>query len=176
MFLGVVLYPMSSPFGPETKRGTEETLEAISRTRRWASRIDTKNDVPELDVNDFVAELEHQEEELRSKYKLKTTEVSIDNFVFNQEDTVIRILSGDLDEKVDAIETLQNYINDDFGRESPPDLSKEELMWLVAQEVSYHIESAHGLEIYEEELDIDLDSVGSVPEKWEEGFPIYNRS
>lgn len=167
---------MSSPFSPRTKRGTEETLEALSRTREWASRIDTKNDATNVNT-DFVDDLREEEERLREKYRIKTTEVAIDNFVFNQEDTVIQILCGNLDEKVSALGELDSYIDDDFGSERPLDLSKEELVWLVAQEVKYHQESSHGVDEYDEEplASMNLSSEGERPSEWSDEFPRYNR-
>lgn len=167
---------MSSPFSPRTKRGTEETLEALSRTREWASRIDTKNDATNVST-DFVEELREEEERLREKYRIKTTEVAIDNFVFNQEDTVIQILCGNLDEKVSALGELDSYIDDEFGSERPIDLSKEELVWLVAQEVKYHQGRQHGIDEYDDEplASMDLSSEGEQPSHWGDEFPIYNR-
>lgn len=168
---------MSSPYNPETKRGTEETLEAIARTKTWASRIDTSNDVNDVDISGFINELKEEETKLREEYRVHTTEVAIDNFVFNQEETVKQILCGNLDDKVSAIKDLQSYIADDFGRESTLSLSKEELMWLVAKEVQYHVNSNHGLDAYDEEPfeSMNLNSVGEIPDIWSETYPKYNR-
>lgn len=167
---------MSSPYDARTKRGTEETLEAIDRAQRWISRIDTSNDATNLDASTFLDELSSEEDRLREKYRIKTTEVAVDNFVFNNESLVEDILCGDLDEKVAALDELESYINDDFGRENPYSLSKEELAWLVAQEVKSHVDSSTGLDIYSEEpvRSVDLDDVGSQPDVWSEGFPQQN--
>lgn len=168
---------MSSPYQPETKRGTEETLEAIDRTAEWASRIDNSNDISGVNVGEFLEELYEEEDRIREKYRVKTMEISIDNFVFNQEEIVENILCGDLDKKVSAIRELQSYIENDFGRENPVSLSKEELMWIVAQEVKRNRKNNYGRDFYDKSSfeEIDFDSVGSRPDTWSEEFPIYNR-
>lgn len=173
---------MSSPFEPGTKKGMEETIQAIKRTTVWAGRIDTKNDLSkadvDVDIGSFISELNDAEDELRERYRIKTTEVSIDNFVFNQEDKVEDILCGDLDTRVAVLSDLDDYIADDFGYIRPLSLSKEEMLWLVAQEVQYHQEgTSHGVDAYNEApfTDLDLSSVGQRPELWAEEYPIYNR-
>lgn len=171
---------MSSPFEPGTKRDSaEETLQAIERTTTWASRIDTRNEVEGVDVSAFVEELRAEKERIRGKYRIKTTEVAVDNFVFNKPDLVVDILVGNLDEKVDALGELEGYIADDFGYERPLSLSKEELVWLVAQEVKYHTGKSFGVDRYQEEpfTSMSLDDEGQRPEEWEEAeFPQYNRN
>lgn len=160
---------MSSPFDPETKRGTEESLEAISRTVKWASRIDTTNDVTETDVSTFIKELQNEREELLEKYQIKTTEVAIDNFVSNQEEKVISILTGDFEEKYEVLNELEEYIANYFGYVSPLSLDKKELLWLVAQEVKYHRGGSFGVDEYDEELNsVNIDSQGERPSVWED--------
>jgi len=167
---------MSSPFSRKTKRGTEETLEALSQTITWASRIDTKNDATEIDL-DFVDELHEEEERLREVYRIKTTEVEIDNFVFNHIELVTDILCGNLDDQVDALNSCEEYIAEEFGSEKPLSLTKEELSWLVAREVEYHQNSTNGLEEYSESpiADVDLQNMGEKPSQWD-SYPKYHRS
>lgn len=175
---------MSSPFEPGTKKGMEETIQAIRRATEWAGRIDTKNDLSkadvDVDVNEFISEMNDAEDELRERHRIKTTELSIDNFVFNQEDKVEDILFGNLDTRVSVLNDLEDYIEDDFGYVRPLSLSKEEMIWLVAQEVKYHQEStSHGVDAYLEEPfeSLDCDSCGTRPDAWSgEEFPIYNRN
>jgi hypothetical protein len=162
---------MSSPFSLKTKRGTEETIEALNRTVYWASKIDTTNDATEV-TTDFVEELNKEEERLRRKHKIKNTERAIDNFVFNQYEKVQKILCGDLDTKVSAIGELNSYINEEFGYVNPP--NKEELLWLTAQEVH---RKKDRMEEYSEKpvSNIQLLEQGKTPELWKnEDYPIYH--
>lgn len=164
---------MSSPYPPNTNRGTEETLVSIDRTIRWASRLNT-NEISGVDVDSFTDKLQEEEERLREKYKIKTTERAVDNFVFNKTEQVEDILCGNLDEKVEALGELEEYIAEDFGYEEPLSLSKEELTWLVAQELKRHLNSST-LEYYRGEPfeSMDLDSEGQQPEEWTEAYPMY---
>jgi len=166
---------MSSPYPPNTNRGTEETLVSIDRTIQWASRIST-NDISEVDVDSFTDELREEEEKLRNKYKIKTTELAVDNFVFNKTKQVEEILCGNLDEKVEALSELEEYIAEDFGYEEPLSLSKEELTWLVAQELKRHLNSST-LDFYKGEPfeSMNLDGEGQQPEEWTEEYPMYKK-
>jgi hypothetical protein len=173
---------MSSPFDPETKSGTEETLQAISRATRWLSRIDTGNDLSkttiDVDVNSVVSELCDAEDQLRERYRIRRTEMSVDNFVYNNIESVTDILCGDLDETVEALSELQSYIKSDFGSVRPLALSKEELLWLVAQEVKYHQDgTVHGMDEYNTDpfSSVDLESCGECPDEWVDNYPLYNR-
>lgn len=164
---------MSSPFSLETKRGTEETIEALHRTAVWASRIDTTNDATEIDTS-FVQELNEEEERLKRKYKIKNTERTTDNFVFNHCETVKQILCGDLDEKVSGLEEFRSHLSDEFGYVSPPSLTKEQLLWLLSRQVLTHRgridEYSNG-----EMDDIDLENQGERPDLWKnEEYPIYS--
>ena len=165
---------MSSPFSPRTKKGTEETIEALSHSMKWLSLIDTHNDVTDIDIQSFDSQLQQKQKELIENHQVKTTEVAVDNFVFNHEGKVEQILCGGLDDKVSALNTLQNYINDDFGYVDAPSLNKENLLWLVAQEVLKKSESPYGLEDLspEEVIGIEeLESLGTQPEMWAGGYP-----
>lgn len=165
---------MSSPFEPGTKGKTEESIQAIERTLQWASRIDTNNDLTSVDVEGFTTELRTELETLRRDYRIKTTERSIDNFVFNHEETVSEIMCGNLDAKVSAVRELESYISDEFGYEDPLDLSKENLLWLVAQQVKKHVTSSRGMYSGEPYESMDLDSEGERPEHWQdEEYPIH---
>lgn len=164
---------MSSPFSLETNRGTEETIEALHRASVWASRIDSKNDATELDTS-FIEELNKEEDRLKSKYKIKNTEVATDNFVFNNTQEVLKILSDDLDKKYEGLERFNEYISDQFGYVSEPSLSKEELIWLVSKEVQHRREYVDEYDVFDDEFLLEL---GSKPELWQGNeFPIYNRS
>jgi hypothetical protein len=168
---------MSSPYPPGTQRGTEETLQAISKTIEWASRIDTRNDA-DISLGTTLDELKQEENRLRNQYRVETTEIAIDNFVANNPELVENILFGGLDERVDALDQLAKYISNDFGAEKPLSLKKEELMWLVAQEVQ-SVKTNYTLDEYMQEpfSNEDLGSKGSKPEAWEDSsFPIYNRA
>lgn len=163
---------MSSPYSRETKSGTEETIEALKRTTVWASRIDTKNDATKVDT-DFVEQLNQEEQRLRNKHKIKTTELAVDNFVFNQIETTQKILCGDLDEKVSALRQLKNYINDEFGYVNPPKLSKEQLLWLTAREVQRQQDR---IDEYSQSkvVSLDLSDQGETPELWQnKDYPIH---
>lgn len=161
---------MSSPYEPGTKGGTEETIQAISKTIEWASRIDTKNDTRNLDVDSFVAELSEEETRLRHEYRMKVTETEVANFVVNHEDKVGGILTGDLDVRVRELDNLETYISEAFGYLEPFSFSKEELLWLVAQGVMEQQESGFCPEVYESDdvLQLDLDEMGSRPEEWDD--------
>lgn len=164
---------MSSPFSLKTKRGTEETIEALRRTSVWASRIDTKNDATELNTS-FIEKINKEEERLRTKYKIKNTEVATDNFVFNNTEEVLEILSDDLDKKYEGLEEFNEYISDQFGYVSKPSLSREELIWLVTQEVQDKKEYIDEYGVFDDEFLLKL---GSRPELWKgEEFPIYHRN
>lgn len=165
---------MSSPFSPKTKRGTEETIEALNRTVYWASKIDTKNDATKV-TTDFVEELNKEEERLRTKHKIKNTERAVGNFVFNQYGKVQEILCGDLDTKVSALGDLSRYINEEFGYIRPPKLDKEELLWLTAREVQ---RKKDRVDEYSEKpvSNVRLLQEGKTPELWQnQDYPIHNR-
>ena len=162
---------MSSPFSLKTKRGTEETIEAIERTTDWAHRIDTKNDATEIDT-DFIKELNQEEQRLRTQHKIKTTETAIDNFVFNEREETKAILCGNLDEKSNALRQLKEYINEEFGYVEPPQLNKENRVWLIAQEVQRQQER---IEQYKQlpVSNAELSDLGQTPEHWQnEEYPI----
>lgn len=175
---------MSSPYSPDTKRGTtEESIEAIARATEWMRRIDQRNnglevDRGDLNIDGFVSELNETQKELRQYRKVKTTERAVENFVYNHENKVTDILCGTLDEKVAALSELDSSITDEFGYVSPPSLSKENLLWLVAREVEYHQHRQQGLADYSVSpvADCDLENCGGRPDQWEEEYPIYIRS
>lgn len=166
---------MSSPYPPKTNRGTEETLVSIDRTIQWASRI-SASDISGVDVDSFIDKLQEEEEQLRDRYKIKTTELAVDNFVFNKTEKVEEILCGNLDEKVEALSELKGYIAEDFGYEYPLSLSREELTWLVAQELKRHLNSSTS-DYYEREPfeSMNLDGEGQRPEEWTEAYPMYKK-
>lgn len=164
---------MSSPYSLETKRGTEESIEAMEHARTWLSRIDTRNDATNLNLEDIDSQLSSEIERLEEYQRIKVTEVAIDNFVFNHEDEVERILTGDLDEKVSLLNSVHTNIKDEFGWVSPPSLSKENILWFIAQEVrNRHIEGV--TDYYDHLSDMDLTTVGDRPDRWEgESYPIH---
>jgi hypothetical protein len=161
---------MSSPFLPETNRGTEETLEALDRTISWASRINTDEQGLEMDVSSFISQLQNC---VRERYIGQTIEREVDNFVFNNSDEVKRILTGNLDEKVESLKKLEEYLEDNFGYVTPPTFTKEELVWLVSQQlVSYSNPPSEYEEAFVEK--IKQNSYGNCPERWEdEEFPAF---
>lgn len=164
---------MSSPFLPETNRGTEETLEALDRTISWASRINTDEQGLEMDVSSFISQLQNCEEDVREIYICQTIEREVDNFVFNNSDEVKRILTGNLDEKVECLENLEEYLEENFGYVAPPNFTKEELIWLVSQQlVSYSNPPSEYEEAFIEK--VKQNSYGNCPERWEEEkFPAF---
>lgn len=129
-------------------------------------------------MSGFVDKLREERERLLNKYQMKTTEVAIDNFVFNHEGNIEAILCGDFEERYEMLGGLSNYISEEFGYVEPLSLDKKELLWLVAREVEYHRSSPHGVDAYDEEPfdSVDLDSLGEWPVQWEEGYPLYNRN
>lgn len=162
---------MTSPYSHETKRGMEETIEAINRTASWASRIDTRNGATELDTG-FIDKLTEEEERLRFEYKTKTTEIAVDNFVANERQAVQSILCGDLDEKVSELDKLSDYISEQFGYVQPLEFDKEELLWLVSTQVQ-----RSRVKDYNQPpvSNVNLDEQGTVPEPWEnQEYPIHN--
>lgn len=147
---------MSSPFSRTTKRGLEETIEALDRTVEWASRIDTKNDADNLDTG-FINDLEAEEKRLTKKCKIQTVEVATENFVVNNPDVVDDILYGDLTDKSAGMNEFKAYIDDQFGYVEPPSLNKENLLWLIAKESSHQ----------------DIPNSGKPPELWKDAeYPI----
>lgn len=168
---------MSSPFSPKTKRGTEETIEAIHQAITWLSRIDEKNHSLDSDIDTLMNDLRSDRENIETKYKIKTIEVALDNFVYNNIDTTKDILEGDLDSRVSAISELEEYIYKQFGYVNPIDLSMEEMIWLVSQELKHSQSRKYSHNGYD---DIDLSetalqNMGERPETWSEEYPIYNR-
>lgn len=167
---------MSSPFSLETKGASEKSIEALSRTREWAARINTTSEVEDLDMI-FVEDLKEAEENLREKYRIRNTEVEVDNFVFNHPDAVENILCGNLTSRTNELDNLENYISEAFGYVKPLDLSLDELVWLVAQEVMYHQESTYGVDKYDEDkfTGVDIENMGEQPSFWDDEYPLYNR-
>lgn len=166
---------MSSPYSRETKSG-EKTIESIKRAVSWMSRANRGNDM-NIDISSVISDMNEEEERLREEYKKKTTEFAIDNLVFNEIDIVRDIFLGNIDEKVGAINKTQSYINEDFGYVRPYNLSKEEIIWLVAEELKYKIDSRYSPDEYskDEFTNLDLDEYGEKPEYWDT-FPEYNRN
>lgn len=165
---------MSSPYSRKTKSG-EETIESIERAVSWMSRANRGSDM-NIDISPVISDMNEEEERLREKYKKKTTEIAIDNLVFNKVDIVRDIFLGNLDEKVEAIKKTQSYINEDFGYVRPYNLSKEEIIWLVSEELKYIIDNRGPDEYNKDEFtNLNLDEYGEKPEHWSE-FPEYNRN
>lgn len=163
---------MSSPFSRETQKGTEETIEALKMASVWGSRIDTKNEATGIDA-EFIDDLNEEENRLREKYKIKNTEVATDNFVFNNVDTVLKILSDDLDQKVSALHEFSEYVSNEFGYVSAPSLSKEEMIWLISEEVQKRKDY---IEEYQDFSDDKLRNLGNTPNLWDgEEYPIYKK-
>lgn len=165
---------MSSPYSLKTKKGIEEDIEAISRAVTWMSRANRGSEV-NIDISDTISDLNVEEECLRELHKKKSTEIAIDNFVFNKEEKVDDIFFGDLDEKVSAIKEVKSYIQENFGYISPYNLSKEEVIWLVSRELQYLIDSRCP-DLYKKDRykNLNLNNKGEKPEQWS-SFPEYNR-
>lgn len=165
---------MSSPYSLKTKSG-EETIESIERAVSWMSRANRGSDM-NIDISSVISDMNEEEERLREKYKKKTTEIAIDNLVFNKVDIVRDIFLGNLDEKVKAIKKTQSYINENFGYVRPYNLSKEEIIWLVSEELKYIIDNRGPDEYNKDEFtNLNLDEYGEKPDQWSE-FPEYNRN
>lgn len=165
---------MSSPFSRETKRGTEESIEALYRAAVWLGRIDTKNDATEISVSKFADELDTERERITNKYQTKNTERVIDNYVFNHEEQVEMLVSGSLDEKVSVLSELKTKLADEFGYVSPPSLSKENLLWLVAQELQHRHLSNSRTDMYSSITESDVEMLGEEPTEWKNTqYPIH---
>lgn len=164
---------MSSPYSRETKRGTEESIEAMERARTWLSRIDTRNDATNLELGSIDDDLSSEIERLEKQQKISVTELAVDNFVFNNHERVEAVLTGDLDEKSNAIRDVKDSITEQFGRVTAPSLSKENVLWLVAQEVqSKHINGV--TDYYDHLSNLDFESMGKCPDMWGGEYPIHN--
>lgn len=165
---------MSSPFRRETKRGTEESIEAMYRASVWLGRVDTTNDATDISVSEFANELDAERDRIKNLYQTKNTERVIDNYVFNNEDQVELVVSGSLDEKVSVLSELKSTLTDEFGYVSPPSLSKENLVWLVAQELQDRHLSDSRTDMYNSITESDVADIGEVPTEWEnEQYPIH---
>lgn len=159
---------MSSPFEPETKKGVEESLEAMRRTTTWAGRIDSHDVEGDIDISGFISDLEEERERLLNHYRLSNTERAIDNFVVNQIDVVVDIFTGNLDTKVEKLKEVRDYVNNEFGYIRPFDLTRENYLWLLAQEVSKKVDREFIDEYTEEPFSsMDFDSVGEQPPQWD---------
>lgn len=165
---------MSSPYSRKTNKGTEEDIEAISRSITWMSRANRGSEV-NIDISETVSDLRDEEDRLRELHKKKSTEFAIDNFVFNEEEKVDKIFFGNLDEKVSSIRKVKSYIEENFGYVSSYSLSKEEVIWLVSREVQHRINS-RGPDLYKKDRykDLNLSDKGEKPDQWSK-FPEYNR-
>jgi hypothetical protein len=159
---------MSSPYSRETQKGTEESIEAIDHATQWLSRISSNDISGKVDpsVSEMSTELLNAKEELISDYTDHTIETAIDNFVNNQQETVIQMLTGDIDTKVSAIREAQEYIGNNFGYVRMPSFSKENILWLTAQEVLDEKESQYGPEEYNSLDKTDLESLGTKPDSF----------
>lgn len=154
---------MSSPFSRETKRGTEESIEAISRAQTWLHRIDTKNDATELNLDEFLEELHTEKERVKEEYIERRIQTSIENFVVNHPETVIEILTGE--NRRSGTSTVSQYISEDFGYVRMPELTEENIVWLVAQKVRNERKSSYTSEYESDVLDtVYLNDIGKQPE------------
>lgn len=167
---------MSSPFSPETKPGTEETIEALDRLVDWAARIDAKNHDVDVNVEKLIDDALNSERKVRRRYRVKKTEMEIDNFVWNHPSLVEDILVGSESERADALESIDEYVSAKFGYVNPLSLDGGRYVWLVAQEVFQHQSSPNSIDVYSESPfdEIDLEDMGTVPEYWVEGYPKYS--
>jgi len=161
---------MSSPFSLETNKGTEESIEAISRSLRWIDRIDTKNEATNLDVKNITDDLQEEKTRLTEEYKHKTIMREIDNFVVNNPQRVEYALFAGLDARVDALNEIKSYVEKHFGYVEMPSLSKENISWLVADRVKKKQDGNFGPNEYENEpfASADLTSIGTKPELLDE--------
>jgi hypothetical protein len=157
---------MSSPFSVETKRGTEESIEALGRASTWLRRVSGHDISGSLDdsISEITTELDEAQEELIAQHQHDIVDREVDNFVVNYPDEVLTILNGDLDERVSGLEHVKEYISDDFGYVDMPSLTKENLLWLVAQKVVEKKNSRVGPEEYEELTGSEIETLGSEPD------------
>ena len=156
---------MSSPFSLETNKGTEESIEAISRSLRWINRIDTRNEATNLDVKNITKDLQEEKTRLTEEYKHKTIMREIDNFVVNNPQRVQDALFAGLDARVDALNEIKSYVEEHFGYVEMPSLSKENISWLVADRVKKKQDGNFGPNEYESEpfASADLNGIGTEP-------------
>jgi len=156
---------MSSPFSRETKKGTEESIEAISRSLRWINRIDTKNEATNLDIKNITNDLQEEKSRLTAEYKNRTIMREIDNFVVNNPQRVEDALFAGLDARVEALNEIKSYVEENFGYVEMPSLSKENIAWLVASKVNEK-QGNFGPDEYKNDLfdSADLNDIGTKPD------------
>ena len=156
-----------NPYSRDTKRGEQE-IEAIDRSIDWLCRTNA------VDTGSMIDTLKKERNTLIEEYRKNTIEVALDNFVYNNESEVQALMSNPtLDEIVDILATLEEEITSEFGYVEPYDLSKENLLWLVSEELKYWVDShmEYTNEMFE---DVDLDAMGEKPNHWGE-YPEFNR-
>lgn len=156
---------MSSPFSVRTKRGTEESIEALERAATWLRRVDNNDVSGSLDksISELIADLDDASADLTKEHRKHIVEREVENFVVNRQDEVLTIITGTLDERVSGLETVSEYISDEFGYIDMPQLSKDELLWLVAHEVIEQKNSQYGPEDYDDLYASELETLGTSP-------------
>lgn len=157
----------------------EKKLDTISSA--ISSFIDLKNEVTldSADIPNTIEELEEKRDEIKEDYIQRTIEREVDNFVANNSEEVVKALTGTLDEKVSELNSFHEYLNRTFGDyQYKQNFSREELLWMLAQEIPHHYDSQHNSYEVTIQENVDLESVGEVPDIWSpsEEFPQINRN
>lgn len=164
---------MTSKFSPETKNTKEKTIESLDKIIYWWSKFENRSEETNLDAK-FIEEVKNEKERLVREYKIENTEVQTNNFVSNNKDTVVDILTGDFDDKFIGLDKFESYIAENFGYVNAPSLSKKELLWLIFKEYQQQKDRVKKSSPHEIK-NIDVEDTYKKPDLWKgDQYPIHN--